>query len=55
VTPLTEAVNCCVPKFATVAVLGVTVMEPEETAVVTVSVADADFEVSTREVAVTVT
>jgi hypothetical protein len=46
VTPFTEAVNCCVPKFATVAALGDTLMEPEETAVVTVTVADADFELS---------
>ncbi|HEY4818229.1 MAG TPA: hypothetical protein VIH67_12415 [Candidatus Acidoferrum sp.] len=46
VTPFTEAVNCCVEKLRTVAALGDTLMEPEETAVVTVTVADADFELS---------
>jgi hypothetical protein len=55
VTPLTDALNCCVPKFATVAALGDTVMEPAETAVVTVTVAEADFELSACEVAVIVT
>jgi len=50
VTPFTEAVNCCVPKFATVAAFGETVM-----GMVTVTVADADFAVFAWEVAVTVT
>jgi hypothetical protein len=53
--PLTEAVNCCVPKFATVAALGVTVTEVDDEPVVTVTVAEADFEVSACDVAVTVT
>jgi hypothetical protein len=53
--PLTDAVNCCVPKSATVAAVGATVTEPATAAVVTVTVADADFVVSAWEVAVTVT
>jgi hypothetical protein len=54
VTPLTEAANCCVPKFATVAALGDTVTEPEEVVVVIVTVAEADFDESAWDVAVTV-
>src|ERR1700687_5847021 len=52
--PSTDAVNCCVPKFGTVAALGDTLTELEE-AVVTVTVADVDFVESACEVAVTVT
>jgi hypothetical protein len=54
VTPLMEALNCWLPKFATVTALGDTVIEPDEP-LVTVTVADANFEVSAMEVAVTVT
>jgi hypothetical protein len=52
--PFTDAVNCCAPKFATVAALGATLTEvaiPD----VTVTVAGADFVESACEVAVTVT
>jgi 3-deoxy-D-manno-octulosonate 8-phosphate phosphatase KdsC-like HAD superfamily phosphatase len=48
-------VNGCVPKFATEAALGDTLTELEAIAVVTVTVADPDFEPSFCEVAVTVT
>jgi len=51
--PFTDAVNCCVPKFATLAALGETLTEVG-VAVVTVTVADADFVESACEVAVTV-
>jgi hypothetical protein len=51
--PFTDAVNCCVPKFATLAALGETLTELG-VAVVTVTVADADFVESACEVAVTV-
>jgi hypothetical protein len=53
--PFTDAVNCCVPKFATEAAFGATLTEPEDVAVVTVTVADPDFVLSAWEVAVTVT
>lgn len=55
--PFTDAVNCCVPKLATVAALGDTVTELEAPAalVVTVTAADADFVASACAVAVTVT
>src|SRR6266852_5427838 len=52
--PFTDAVNCCVPKFATVAALGETLTEVGE-ALITVAVADADFVESACAVAVTVT
>ena len=52
--PFTDAANCCVPKFATVAALGETLTDVEE-ALVTVTVADADFVASACAVAVTVT
>src|SRR5260370_27442977 len=51
--PFTDAVNCCVPKFATLAALGETLTELG-VAVATVTVADADFVESACEVAVTV-
>jgi hypothetical protein len=53
--PFTEAVNCVVPKFATVAALGDTPTEDEAAAAVTVTVPDPDFVESAWEVAVTVT
>jgi hypothetical protein len=53
--PFTDAVNCCVPKFATEAALGDTLTELETAAAVTVTVADPDFEPSFCEVAVNVT
>src|SRR4029077_10049401 len=52
--PFTNAVNCCVPKFATVAAPGETLTEVGD-ALVTVTVADADFVESACEVAVAVT
>jgi hypothetical protein len=52
--PFTDAVNCCVPKFATVAAPGETLTEVGD-AFVSVTVADADFVASACEVAVTVT
>ena len=52
--PLTDAVNCCVPKSGTVAALGDTITEPVALAVVIVTVADADFVLSACDVAVTV-
>src|SRR6266478_7631088 len=52
--PFTDAVNCCVPKFATVAAPGETLTEVGD-ALVTVTVADADFAESACAVAVTVT
>src|SRR6266478_2107501 len=52
--PFTVAINCCVPKFATVAVLGETNTIPLETAV-TVTFAEPDFVASACEVAVTFT
>src|SRR5271154_2827567 len=57
VLPVTLAVNCCVPKFATLAAAGDTVTEVFDgpDVVVTVKVADPDFVVSRCEVAVTVT
>src|SRR5713226_367845 len=51
--PFTDAVNCCVPKFATLAAVGDTLTEVGGP--VTVTVADADFVESACEVAVTVT
>ena len=53
--PFTVAINCCVPKFATVAVLGETTTVPPEEAVVIVTFAEPDFVASACEVAVTVT
>jgi hypothetical protein len=53
--PFTVAVNCCVPKFATVAALGETLTELEGVVAVSVTVADADFVESAWEVAVTLT
>jgi len=53
--PFTDAVNCCVPKFATETALGDTLTVLATAAVVTVTVADAIFELSFCEVAVTVT
>src|SRR6202795_1465996 len=55
--PFTDAVNCCVPKFATVAALGDTVTELETAAalVPTKTGADADFVVSACAGAVTFT
>src|SRR5216683_1030820 len=50
--PFTDAVNCCVPKFATVAALGETLTDVGE-APVTVTVADADFAASACVIAVT--
>jgi hypothetical protein len=50
--PFTDAVNCCVPKFATLAALGDTLTEVGGP--VTVTVADADFVESACAVAVTV-
>jgi hypothetical protein len=44
-----------VPKFVTVAALGITVTEVDDEPVVTVTMAEADFEVSVCDVAVTVT
>src|SRR6266446_6781303 len=52
--PFTDAANCWVPKFGTVATLGDTLTEADEP-LVTVMIADADFVVSAWEVAVTVT
>jgi len=51
--PFTDAVNCCVPKFMTVAALGNTLTDVG--APVTVTDADADFVASACAVAVTVT
>jgi hypothetical protein len=51
--PFTDAVNCCVPKFATVAAPGDTLTEVGGP--VTVTVADADFVESACAVAFTVT
>ena len=55
--PFTDAVNCCAPKLATVAALGVTVTELELALAVevTVTVAEADFVASACAVALTVT
>jgi hypothetical protein len=53
--PFTDAVNCCVPKFATETALGDTLTEIGTAAGVTVTVAEPVFEVSFCEVAVTVT
>jgi hypothetical protein len=53
--PFTDAVNCCVPKFATEIALGDTLTELATAAVVTVTVAEPVFELSFCEVAVTVT
>jgi hypothetical protein len=53
--PLTEAVNCWLPKLGTVTVLGETLTPPEDVVLVTVTVADADFVVSACDIAVTVT
>jgi hypothetical protein len=53
--PFTDAVNCCVPKFATETALGDTLTELATAAVVTVTVAEPVFELSFCEVAVTVT
>src|SRR5579864_8710335 len=53
--PLTLALNCCVPKSATVATLGDTVTVTDPDAAVTVTVAVADFALLASEVAVTVT
>src|SRR4029077_1347571 len=52
--PFTNAVNCCVPKFATVAALGTTLTEVDIPDV-TITVAGEDFVESACEVAVTVT
>jgi len=52
--PFTDAVNCCVPKFVTVAALGATLTEVDIQDV-TVTVAGDDFVESACEVAVTVT
>jgi len=52
--PFTNAVNCCVPKFATVAALGTTLTEVDIPDV-TVTVAGEDFVESACEVAVTIT
>jgi hypothetical protein len=52
--PFTEAANCWLPKFGTVAALGDTLTESDEP-LVTVTMADANFVVSAWEVAVTVT
>src|SRR5258706_10450922 len=51
--PFTDAVNCCVPKFATETALGDTLTELEAAASVTVTVAAPDFVLSACEVAVT--
>jgi len=53
--PFTDAVNCCVPKFAMEAALGDTLTELEEAAVVTVTVAEPDFVLSACKAAFTVT
>jgi hypothetical protein len=53
--PFTDAVNCCVPKFATEAALGETLTVLEATAGATVTVAAPDFVLSACELAVTVT
>jgi hypothetical protein len=51
--PFTDAVNCCVPKSATVAVLGETVTVLATPAAVTVRVAEPDFAEFACEVAMT--
>src|SRR5258708_16595767 len=53
--PFKDAVNCCVPKSGTVTAFGDTLTEPAGLTAVTVTVADADFVLSARAVAVTVT
>jgi len=56
VEPVTLAVNCCVAPTNTIALTGlsVTVIPPGEGGAVTVTLADADFVLSSTEVAVTV-
>jgi len=53
--PFNVAVNCWVPKLATLAALGDTLTVPAAVAAVTVTLADPDFVASACEVAVTVT